>query len=247
MVAGYAIGGGHVLHLVCDLTIAAENARFGQVGPKVGSFDGGFGAGLLANLVGPKKAKEIWFLCEAILGRGGAADGASSTRSCRSSVWRLRRCSPVRGDARALAVRAAPAEGELQRAPRTASQASSSSRTTPPAVRRQRGGSGGPRRLQRAAQPDFSALPPASLMSVAIPERPSAVRIWLMAARLRTLPAAVAPVLAAPRSHSAPGTSGRSRSSQRCWSRSSSRSGQTCPTTTPMRGAAPIRRTGSDR
>ncbi len=63
MVAGYAIGGGHVLHLVCDLTIAAENARFGQVGPLVGSFDGGYGAGLLANLVGPKKAKEIWFLC----------------------------------------------------------------------------------------------------------------------------------------------------------------------------------------
>jgi naphthoate synthase len=63
MVAGYAIGGGHVLHLVCDLTIAAENARFGQTGPKVGSFDGGFGAGLLANTVGPKKAKEIWFLC----------------------------------------------------------------------------------------------------------------------------------------------------------------------------------------
>ncbi len=63
MVAGYAIGGGHVLQLVCDLTIAADNARFGQVGPKVGSFDGGFGAGLLANLVGPKKAREIWFLC----------------------------------------------------------------------------------------------------------------------------------------------------------------------------------------
>jgi naphthoate synthase len=63
MVAGYAIGGGHVLHLVCDLTIAADNARFGQVGPKVGSFDGGYGASLLARLVGPKKAKEIWFLC----------------------------------------------------------------------------------------------------------------------------------------------------------------------------------------
>jgi naphthoate synthase len=63
MVAGYAIGGGHVLHVVCDLTIAADNACFGQTGPKVGSFDGGFGAGLLANLVGPKKAKEIWFLC----------------------------------------------------------------------------------------------------------------------------------------------------------------------------------------
>src|SRR3989440_1084424 len=63
MVAGYAVGGGHVLHLVCDLTIAADNARFGQVGPRVGSFDGGFGAGLLARLVGPKKAKEVWFLC----------------------------------------------------------------------------------------------------------------------------------------------------------------------------------------
>jgi naphthoate synthase len=63
MVAGYAIGGGHVLHLVCDLTIAADNARFGQVGPKVGSFDGGFGANLLSSLVGPKRAKEMWFLC----------------------------------------------------------------------------------------------------------------------------------------------------------------------------------------
>jgi naphthoate synthase len=63
MVAGYAIGGGHVLHVVCDLTIAAENARFGQTGPKVGSFDGGFGATVLSRLVGPKKAKEIWFLC----------------------------------------------------------------------------------------------------------------------------------------------------------------------------------------
>ena len=63
MVAGYAIGGGHVLHLVCDLTIAADNARFGQVGPKVGSFDGGYGASVLSRLVGPKKAKEIWFLC----------------------------------------------------------------------------------------------------------------------------------------------------------------------------------------
>ena len=63
MVAGYAIGGGHVLHVVCDLTIAADNARFGQTGPKVGSFDGGYGAALLASLVGPKKAKEIWFLC----------------------------------------------------------------------------------------------------------------------------------------------------------------------------------------
>src|SRR3954453_20292612 len=63
MVAGYAVGGGHVLHVVCDLTIAADNAKFGQVGPRVGSFDGGFGASVLSRLVGPKKAKEIWFLC----------------------------------------------------------------------------------------------------------------------------------------------------------------------------------------
>jgi naphthoate synthase len=63
MVAGYAVGGGHVLHVICDLTIAADNARFGQAGPRVGSFDGGFGASVLSRLVGPKKAKEIWFLC----------------------------------------------------------------------------------------------------------------------------------------------------------------------------------------
>jgi naphthoate synthase len=63
MVAGYAIGGGHVLHLVCDLTIAADNARFGQTGPKVGSFDGGYGASYMARIVGQKKAREIWYLC----------------------------------------------------------------------------------------------------------------------------------------------------------------------------------------
>src|SRR5262252_2400598 len=64
MVAGYAIGGGHVVHVVCDLTIAADNARFGQTGPRVGSFDGGFGSGLLARIVGQKKAREVWFLCD---------------------------------------------------------------------------------------------------------------------------------------------------------------------------------------
>jgi naphthoate synthase len=63
MVAGYAIGGGHVLHMLCDITIAADNARFGQTGPRVGSFDGGFGASYMARIVGQKKAREIWFLC----------------------------------------------------------------------------------------------------------------------------------------------------------------------------------------
>jgi len=64
MVAGFAVGGGHVLHVVCDLTIAADNAQFGQTGPKVGSFDGGYGSGLLARIVGQKKAREIWYLCD---------------------------------------------------------------------------------------------------------------------------------------------------------------------------------------
>jgi naphthoate synthase len=63
MIAGYAIGGGHILHLVCDLSIAADNARFGQTGPRVGSFDGGYGSSLLARTIGLKRAKEVWFLC----------------------------------------------------------------------------------------------------------------------------------------------------------------------------------------
>jgi naphthoate synthase len=63
MIAGYAVGGGHVLHVCCDLSIAADNARFGQTGPKVGSFDGGYGASLLAAQIGQKRAKEVWFLC----------------------------------------------------------------------------------------------------------------------------------------------------------------------------------------
>ena len=75
MVAGYAVGGGHILHLVCDLTVAADNARFGQTGPRVGSFDGGFGAGLLARQVGAKRAKEIWMLCRLYSADEAAAMG----------------------------------------------------------------------------------------------------------------------------------------------------------------------------
>ena len=105
MVAGYAIGGGHVLHVVCDLTIAADNARFGQTGPKVGSFDGGFGASYLARIVGQKKAREIWFLCRQYdaqqalemglvntvvpLDRARGGDGAVVPRDARSTArWR---------------------------------------------------------------------------------------------------------------------------------------------------------------
>lgn len=75
MVAGYAIGGGHILHLVCDLTIAAENALFGQTGPKVGSFDGGYGSCYLSRVVGQKKAREIWFLCRQYSARDALAMG----------------------------------------------------------------------------------------------------------------------------------------------------------------------------
>lgn len=79
MVAGYAIGGGHVLHVVCDLTIAADNARFGQTGPKVGSFDGGLGSSYLARVVGQKKAREIWFLCRQYDARQALAMGLVNT------------------------------------------------------------------------------------------------------------------------------------------------------------------------
>jgi naphthoate synthase len=96
MVAGYAIGGGHVLHLCCDLTIAADNARFGQSGPKVGSFDGGYGINLLARQIGEKRAKEVWFLCRQYDAATALAWGLVNT-SCRWSGWRPRRC---RGAAR---------------------------------------------------------------------------------------------------------------------------------------------------
>src|SRR3954452_7798815 len=79
MVAGYAVGGGQILHLVCDLSIAADNARFGQTGPRVGSFDGGFGASLLARTVGERKAKEIWFLCRQYDARQALAMGLVNT------------------------------------------------------------------------------------------------------------------------------------------------------------------------
>ncbi len=101
-VAGYAIGGGHILHLVCDLTIAADNARFGQTGPQVGSFDGGYGSGLLARTIGLKRAKEVWFLCRqydaaqalgwGLVNDGGAARASSRPRRRPGAA----RCSPSR-------------------------------------------------------------------------------------------------------------------------------------------------------
>ena len=114
MVAGYAIGGGHVLHVVCDLTIAADNARFGQTGPKVGSFDGGFGAGLLANMVGPKRAKEIWFLCRQYDAPQALEMGLVNAVVPLEELER-ETVTLVSRDARAFTLLAATAEGQLQR------------------------------------------------------------------------------------------------------------------------------------
>ena len=189
MVAGYAIGGGHVLHLVCDLTIAADNARFGQIGPKVGSFDGGFGAGLLANLVGPKKAKEIWFLCRQYDAPRRRSRWGSSTPSCRSSASRRRRSQWCREmlalspfALRLLKASFNAAEDGLAGIQQLAHDANLLFYGSEEAQE-------GRDAYTREAHARLLALSPARLSRV------GAVRIWLMAARLRTLPAAIAPVL----------------------------------------------------
>ena len=96
MVNGYAIGGGHVLHILCDLSIAAETAKFGQTGPKVGSFDAGYGAGYLAAIVGQKKAREIWYLCRQYTAAGGARHGPGEQGGALRRSWRRSACSWAR-------------------------------------------------------------------------------------------------------------------------------------------------------
>ena len=153
MVAGYAIGGGHVLHVVCDLTIAADNARFGQTGPKVGSFDGGYGSGLLARHIGQKRAREIWFLCRQYGAEQaydwGLANAVRPARRRRDRDGPLgaRRCSRSRRS------RCACSRRRTTR-PTTASPASSSSRAT------RRCSSTSPRRARRAATPTRSSRRP---------------------------------------------------------------------------------------
>ena len=90
MVAGYAIGGGHVLHIVCDLTISADNARYGQTGPKVGSFDGGLGSSYLARIVGQKKAREIWYLCRQYDAQQALEMGLVNTVVPLARIWKPR-------------------------------------------------------------------------------------------------------------------------------------------------------------
>ena len=158
MVAGWAIGGGHVLHLVCDLTIAADNARFGQVGPKVGSFDGGFGASILADLVGPKKAKEIWFLCRQYDATEAQAMGLVNTvvplADLEAETVRV-----VPRDAASVALRAAAAQGQLPRARGRVRRHPAAGPRRQPALLRLGGGPGGPRGLQGQASPRVRAVP----------------------------------------------------------------------------------------
>ena len=182
MVAGYAIGGGHVLHVVCDLTIAAENARFGQTGPRVGSFDGGYGASILAAQIGQKRAKEIWFLCRQYDARRRSS-GGSSTPSCRSSALERETVAWCR---EMLAL--SPFALRLLKASFNAAE----------------DGLAGLQQLAHDANLLFYGSEEAREGRTAYVEKRAArllalpappVRIWLMAARPRTLPAAVAPVL----------------------------------------------------
>ena len=165
MVAGYAIGGGHVLHIVCDLTIAADNARFGQTGPRVGSFDGGYGAALLSRLVGPKKAKEIWFLTPAVRRPAGARHGSGQHRRAARAQLEEETVQWCREMLAAVAVRAAAAQGELQRRRGRRSPASSSSRTTRTSSSTSR------RRRRRAVTPTSRSASPTSASSPSARER----------------------------------------------------------------------------
>ena len=158
MVAGYAIGGGHVLHVVCDLTIAADNARFGQTGPKVGSFDGGYGSGLLARIVGQKKAREIWFLCGQYDAQQALDMGLVNTVVPLADL-ETRDGRVVPQDAAAVADRAADDQGVDERGRRRARRHPAARRRRDAALLHERGGPGGPRRLRREADARLLEVP----------------------------------------------------------------------------------------
>ncbi len=190
-VAGYAVGGGHILHLVCDMTIAAENAIFGQTGPRVGSFDGGFGASLLSRQVGVKKAKEIWYLCRLYDAEEALEMGLVNTvvptadLEHEAVAWCREMNSP-------LAALAAAAEVELQRRRGRDHRDPAAQPRRDAALLHVRGGPGGPQRLPGGPRRRVRRLRqvPAAALSATM----SALRIWVMASRPRTLPAALAPV-----------------------------------------------------
>ena len=218
MVAGYAIGGGHVLHVICDLTIAADNARFGQTGPRVGSWDGGFGASLLRDLVGTKKAKEFWLLCRQYDAQEALDMGLVNTvvpldRLEEETVQWCREMLALSPFALRLVKSSFNAHEDgyagIQQLAHDTNLLFYGSEEAPE----------GREAYKAKRAPDFSQLPPAAVTGARGGRAPSAVRIWLMAARPRTLPAAVAPVLVGTALAATPGPSTRCASSPRCWAR----------------------------
>jgi dihydroxynaphthoic acid synthetase/1,4-dihydroxy-2-naphthoate octaprenyltransferase len=193
MVAGYAIGGGHVLHVCCDLTIAADNAKFGQTGPRVGSFDGGYGINLLARQVGEKRAKEIWYLCRQYDAQTALAWGlVNAVVAARAS----------RGRDRGLVPRAPPdeparapaPEGRVQRGRgRPGGRAAPGRRRDAPVLHDGRG-AGGPRRLRAEARSRLLPVPEAAVTAdEAAPV--TRLEVWWHGARPRTLGASISPVI----------------------------------------------------
>ena len=174
MVAGYAIGGGHVLHVVCDLTIAADNARFGQTGPRVGSFDGGYGSGLLARNIGQKKAREIWFLCAQYDAQEALDMGLVNTVVPLAELENGDR-GVVPAHAAAVAAGAADGEGVDERRRRRSGRHPAARRRRHDALLPERGGPGGPRRLRGEAAARLLELSQAP------------VNKWVEGARPRTL------------------------------------------------------------
>ena len=247
MVAGYAIGGGHVLHLVCDLTIAADNARFGQIGPKVGSFDGGYGAVAAGRLVGPKKAKEFWLLCRQYDAQQALEMGLVNTvvpleRLEEETVQWCREMLALSPFALRLVKASFHAHEDgfagIQQLAHDANLL----------FYAQRGG------RRRGARPTRRSAPPTSRRSRAGRERASDRRAPERRADLADGRAAAHAARrggAGAGRHRAGGdrghVQGRSRSSRRCSARCSSRSGRTSRTTTPTRAAAPTPRTGWGR
>ena len=188
MVAGYAIGGGHVLHLCCDLTIAADNARFGQTGPRVGSFDGGYGIGLLARQIGEKRAKEVWFLCR----QYDAVDGALVGTRERRGTHRRAGSDDGRvgeGAAREVPARAPIGEGGLQRRRGRPRGRAAAGRGCDAPVLHDRGSAGRQERVPGQARPRLREVPETAVSAAA------GWRVWWLGARPRTLGAGLVPVL----------------------------------------------------
>ena len=239
MVAGYAIGGGHVLHLVCDLTIAADNARFGQTGPRVGSFDGGFGASYLARIVGQKKAREIWFLCRQYDAQQALDMGLVNTVVPLAEL-EARRCSGAARCSQHVADRAALPQGRDQRRLRRPGRPAGARRQRDAALLHDRGGPRGQGSVPREAQARLLEVPAAAR------DREDALDRWPRGPR--TLPAAVVPVVVGTAcARARRRRRAAARRSPRSPARSRSRSAPTSRTTCSTPRRAPTARIASAR